>query len=152
MKGSSRRLVLVLMNLTNSNKFMVLFYKHVANINRAFKNIKSNTMADFIQANHRELIITTNKLVFTLELNIIKKYLKNVDVIDSNDIIASRLPQSKSYLKILKIPYLIKNTNVSISSDITKRVLQSTYIFNNVVLTSKLRIIKAFHKLDIVVI
>ena len=97
-------------------------------------------------------MITTNKVVSTLDLNIIKKYLKNVNVIDSNDIIALRLPQSKSYLKILKIPYLIENTNISISSDITKRVLQSTHIFNNVVLTSKLRIIKAFHKLDIVVI
>ena len=47
-KVSSRRLVLVLMNLTNSNKFIVLSYKHIANINRAFKNIKSNTMTSFI--------------------------------------------------------------------------------------------------------
>ena len=97
-------------------------------------------------------MITTNKVIFKLDLNIIKKYLKNVNVIDSNDIMAPRLPQSKSYLNILKIPYLIENTNVSISSGITKRVLQSTHIFNNVVLTSKLRIIKVFHKLDIVVI
>ena len=97
-------------------------------------------------------MITTNKVIFKLDLNIIKKYLKNVNVIDSNDIMAPRLSQSKSYLKILKIPYLIENTNVSISSGITKKVLQSTHIFNNVVLTSKLRIIKAFHKLDIVVI
>ena len=97
-------------------------------------------------------MITTNKVIFKLDLNIIKKYLKNVNVIDSNDIMAPRLSQSKSYLKILKIPYLIENTNVSISSGITKKVLQSTHIFNNVVLTSKLRIIKVFHKLDIVVI
>jgi len=97
-------------------------------------------------------MITTNKVVSTLDLNIIKKYLKNISVIDSNDIMAPRLLQSKSYLKILKIPYLIENTNISISSDITERILQSTHIFNNVVLTSKLRIIKAFHKLSIVVI
>ena len=47
-KDSSKRLVLVLMNLTNSNKFIVLSYKHITNINRAFKNIKSNTMTNVI--------------------------------------------------------------------------------------------------------
>jgi len=48
-------------------------------------------MADFIQANHRGLAITTNKVVFILDFNTIKKYIKNVDVIDFNDIMVQRL-------------------------------------------------------------
>ena len=49
-------------------------------------------MADFIQANHRGLAITTNKVVFTLDFNTIKRYIKNVNIIDSNDIMVQRLP------------------------------------------------------------
>ena len=46
----------------------------------------------------------------------------------------SRLPQLKSYLKILGILYLIEDTNVPISSDVVKRIIKSTHIFNDVVL------------------
>ena len=63
-----------------------------------------------------------------------------------------RLPQSKSYLKILEIPYYIKDTNLPITVNIVKKVFQTTYIFNNIVLASWLYIIKAFPKSDIVVI
>ena len=47
-KGSSRRHILVPISLINSSKFIVLFSKYVANINRALKDIKSNTLANFI--------------------------------------------------------------------------------------------------------
>ena len=47
-----------------------------------------------------------------------------------------RLPQSKSYLKILEIPYYIKDTNLPITVNIVKKVFQTTYIFNNIVLAS----------------
>ena len=151
-KGLSRRQILVSMSLANFSKFMVLSYKHIANINRAFKNIKSDVIADFIQADHRGLTITTNKVMSTLDLNTIKKYIKNANVIDFNDIIAPRLPQSKSYLKILDIPYLIKNTNIFISSNIVKRILELTHIFNNIVLDLKPRVIKVSSKSDIAVI
>jgi len=64
----------------------------------------------------------------------------------------SRLPQLKSYLKILGILYLIEDTNVSINSDIVKRIIKSTYIFNDVILAFKLRVIKASSKSDIAII
>ena len=138
------------MNLTNLNKFIVLFCKYITNINRTFKDIKSNAMANFIQTDYKGLTITTNKVISILNLSIIKKYIKNVNVVDFNNIMILRLSQFKSYIKILEIPYLIKNTNIPISFNIIESVLQSTYIFNNIVLTLKSRIIKAFSKLGIV--
>ena len=36
------------MSLNKTNKIMVLFSKHIANINRALKEIKSEVMVDFI--------------------------------------------------------------------------------------------------------
>ena len=103
-------------------------------------------MADFIWADHWGLTIT---IAFSSDLSIVKKYIKNVDSIDLDNIMMSRLSQLKSYLKILGILYLIENTNVPINSDVVKRIIKSTYIFNNIVLTFKLRVIKASPKSDI---
>jgi len=109
-------------------------------------------MADFIWADQRELIITTNKVVSMLDFNTIKKYIKNVDIVDFKDVIAPWLPQSRSYLKIFGILYIIEDTNTSVSSGIVEQILQSTHIFNNMVLASKLRVIKVSPKLDMAVI
>jgi len=49
-KGPSRRQVLVSISLMNSNLFMVMYSIHVTNINKALKDIKSDTMTDFIWA------------------------------------------------------------------------------------------------------
>jgi len=111
------------MSLMNSNKFIVLFSIYVANINRDLKNIKLDTMADFIQTDQRGLTITTNKVVFTLDLNTIKKYTKNDNVVDYEDVMVPQLSQSKSYIKILDILYIIENTNTPISSEIIEHLL-----------------------------
>jgi len=94
---------------------MVLSNKHISNINKALKDIKSDMVANFICADQQSFTITTNKVASFLDLNTIKKYIKNIDAFNSEDIMAPRLPQLKSYLKILGIPYLIKNTNVPIT-------------------------------------
>jgi len=65
---------------------MVLSNKYVSNINKALKDIKSDILADFIQANNKGLKITTNKVISTLDLSIIEKYIKNVDVVNSNNV------------------------------------------------------------------
>jgi len=54
-----------------------------------------------------------------------EKYIKDLNYVDSNNIMSPRLPQSKSYLKILSILYFVKDTNLSIILDIIKRVIQS---------------------------
>ena len=81
-------------------------------------------------------MITINKVASTSYLNTIENYIKNIDVVDSNNVMSPRLPQSKSYLKILGIPYLIEDTNILITADVVERILQSTHIFNDIVLVS----------------
>ena len=131
---------------------MVLSNKHISNINRTLKEIKSDIMADFIWADNRGLIITTNKVTATSDLNTIENYIKNSNVIDLNKVMFSRLLYFKSYLKILGILYFTKDTNVPITLDVVKKVLQSTHIFNDVIFTSQPHIIKAFPKSDMAVI
>jgi len=109
-------------------------------------------MVNFIKADQQELIITTKKVISTLDLSTIKKYIKNVDIIDSVNIMSPQLSQSKSYLKILDISYFIENTNVPITSSIVENIIKTTHIFNDICLTSKPYIIKASFKSDMVVI
>ena len=47
-KGPSRKQVIVLMSLTNSERFMTLLSKHLSNINRSLKDIELDAIADFI--------------------------------------------------------------------------------------------------------
>ena len=99
---------------------------HIANINRALRNIKSEVVTDFVQVENSDIIITTNKIVTLLDLQTIEQYIKNVNNIEASNIEASRLPQLKSYLKILGIPYLLKNSNISISSNVVERIIKET--------------------------
>jgi len=108
----------------------------VTNINQLLKNIKSENYADLIHSDNREIIITTNKVVLTLDINTIKKYMKNLNDVDSNEVMSPRLPQLKSYLKSLCILYFIKDTNLSVTANIIEIVIKSTHIFNNTVLMS----------------
>jgi len=151
-KNPSRRQIIISMGSANISKFMSISGKHITNINRALKNIKSEILADFVHTDYRGLIITTNKVASQSDLNTIKKYIKNVDTIKLVDIMVSYLPQSKLYLKIIGIPYIIKDTNVPIDSSIIETIIKSIHIFNNIYLASKLCIIKASPKSDIIVI
>lgn len=90
-KGLSRKQVIVLIDFINFNRLIITSNKHFTNINRVFKNIKSDVMADFIWANHKEIVITTNKVVNTSDLNTIGRYIKNVDAINLNKIMSPML-------------------------------------------------------------
>ena len=108
----------------------------MTNINQLLKSIKSENYADLIHSDNREIIITTNKVVLTLDMNTIKKYMKNLNDVDLNEVMSPRLPQLKSCLKILDILYFIKDTNFSVTVNIIEIVIKSTHIFNNTVLMS----------------
>ena len=70
------------MNTKNRNCFMKELSAHVYNINRALKNIKSEIIADFIHLDNKGIIITTNKMTSMLNLQTIKRYIKNINNIE----------------------------------------------------------------------
>ena len=61
-KGPSRKQVIIPMNNNITKEFIKNLSSHIANINHVFKTIKSNTMADFIYIDSKEIIITTNSI------------------------------------------------------------------------------------------
>ena len=49
-------------------------------------------MADFVYSKQIGIIIVTNKVIFSLDLEIIKKYIKNVNYIDMDNVNVPQLP------------------------------------------------------------
>ena len=91
---------------------------YILNLNRFLKRVKSEYFVDFIYTNNKRLFITTNKVAITSNLNIIKKYIKDLNNIGYNVIESPRLSQSKSYFKILSIFYFVEDTNIFILSEL----------------------------------
>ena len=83
MKGPSRKHVTIPMSNDNNMKFMKNSSIHVANINRALRNVKSKVLVDFIRSDSLGITAVTNKSSLQSDLQIIKQYIKNSDNINT---------------------------------------------------------------------
>ena len=151
-KGHLHKQIIISMGKDNANKFMASASNYIANINRAFKNIKLDVLADYVQQKSTSVTIITNKVASPSDLQTIENIVENMENINSEDIKSPKLLQSKSYLKIIGIPFFIENTNVPIMSDYVEEIIKSNHIFNNLLLASKLQVIKALSKSDMAII
>lgn len=140
------------MSTNNSEAIALQANSYISNINRFLKSIKSEVSADFICSNNRKIIITTNKVTASSNLNIVERYVKKLDIINSNNVISHYLPQFKLYLKILEMLYFLENINLLITSNVIEEVIKDTHIFNDIVLASYLHIIKMSPKSNIAII
>jgi len=120
--------IIIFIDSNNTKRVIAQSNVHVSNINRFLKDIKIEITIDFI------------------------KFDKNLNNVDSSNVMSLRLSQSKSYLKILDILYFVENTNLLLTSDIIEKFIKTTHIFNDVVLASYSYIIKTSSKSDIAVI
>ena len=87
-----------------------------------------------------------------MELQTIENYIKDANYIKAEGVEVPHLPQSKSYLKIIGILYLVENTNTPITSVVVGDIIKKNHIFNNITLASKPYIIKVFPKSDMAII
>ena len=104
-KEPSRKQVIIPMSSKNNNIFMKNLTTHITNINRLLSNVKSEVLVDYIHSDFLGISIITNKVSLQSDLQIIDQYLKNSEDINALQIDEPRFPQSKSYLKIIGIPY-----------------------------------------------
>jgi len=104
-KGPSGKQVIISMSSENVISFMKSSSLHVANINRLLRNAKSNVLADYIRSDNTGITVTTSKVAQQSNLSIINKYVKNSNDINSLQVKEPCLPKSKSYLKIIGIPF-----------------------------------------------
>ena len=139
----------------NIDKFMKNSSIHVTNLNRNLRNAKSEVLVNFIWSDPLEITVVTNKVSLNSDLLIIKKYVKNLENIDSTQAKTSQLLQSKSYLMIIDIPYYSHescNSQEHLSSSDVKDIIKQNQIFDNVTLASKPWVIKVSPKLDMAIV
>ena len=151
-KGLSCKQVIIPMNSDLGKRFIKDSTNYITNINCTLKSIKSNVCTDFICTDAKSIIISTNSVASNSDLQEIEKYVKNSLQINDNSVATPRLPQLKSYLKIVGIPYYIDKSSTHISSEDIERILKNSHIFNDIVLASKSRIIKVSPKSDMAII
>ena len=114
-KGLSRKQIIILISSDNISIIISQANKYISNMNKLLKNIKSDISANYIWSDNKDIIIiTTNKTTTMSNINIIEKYIKDLNNINSNKVMSSYLSQSKSYLKILEILYYSNNLTSSI--------------------------------------
>ena len=141
------------MNSNNNSIFMKNSSLHVANINKHLKNTKSEVLINYIQSDPLDITIVTNKISQQSDLQIIDQYVKNSNNINTLQVEESHLPQSKSYLKIIGIPFFIHgNTQECLTSSDVKTILKQNQIFNNITLVSRPRVIKISPKSDMAIV
>ena len=90
-KSPLRKQIIILMSTNNTERIMVQSNSYIANLNRLLKEVKSKILADYIYSNNKGIVITTNKIAASSNLNIVEKYMKELNNINSNDIMSSRL-------------------------------------------------------------
>ena len=91
------------MSSENNSIFMKNSALHVTNINRQLRNTKSEVLVDYIQSDPLSITVITNKVSQQSDLQIINQYVKNSSDINALQVEEPRLPQLKSYLKIISI-------------------------------------------------
>jgi len=151
-KELSHKQIIVPMNKEAANMYIKDANSHISNINHALKSIKSNILADFIQVDDKGVIIFTNNITFSSDLQEIEKCIKNSLLNEGDQMSFPQLPQSKSYLKIVGILFLNKQLNTHISSENIEKILKNNHIFNNIVPVFRPRVIKISPKSDIAII
>ena len=82
----SRKQVIISMAKLNAKLIINSANLHISNINKCLKKIKLDIITDFIHSTNDKLIITMNKLANTSDLNMIEKYIKNIQNINLDSI------------------------------------------------------------------
>jgi len=140
------------MNNDIVKEFIKSSSEHIVNINHALKTIKSNTITDFIHVDSKGIIITTNNVSSGLDLQEIKKYVKNSLSSDTDKVSSPRLLQLKLYLKIVGILFISEKTSNCVSPDKIENVLKNNHLFNDIILASKPYVIKVSPKTNMAII
>jgi len=138
-KGPSRKQVIILMSKENVELFIKNSSFHISSMNKQLRNAKTKILINYIQAEPLGITVVTNKVAQSSDLMLIDQYIKNSNDINALQVEEPRLPKSKSYLKIIDIPYYPhSNTQDRLISSNIETILKQNQIFNNISLASKL--------------
>ena len=88
-------------------------------------------MVNFICLENTGITIVSNSVTLQSDLQVMERYVKNIENVRSHNVQILRLSQLKSYLKIIEILYFVESTNTPIRSDNIEAIIKANYIFND---------------------
>ena len=91
-KSPSIKQIIIFMGTNNSERIIAQANSYISNINRLLKDVKSEVFTDCIWSDNKKVVIITNKVATFSDLKIMEKYMKDLNDVDSNDVISPRLP------------------------------------------------------------
>ena len=148
-----RKQIIISISGDNVSSFMKNSSLHVANINRLLWNAKTDILVDYIRSDNTGITIVTNKVSQQSDMTIIDYYIKNSNDINFLQVEDSCLPKSKSYVKIIGIPfYPHTNSQEKLNATDIESILKQNHIFDNISLASKPRVIKVSPKSDMAIV
>ena len=96
--------------------------------------------------------MSTNSVASVAKLEVIKQWLKRTAGLGEVTEVEPRLPQSKSFLKVLSIPYWNSKTSLSVTPAQVAEALSNSSLFEGITLASMSCIMKASPSSDMFVI
>jgi len=150
--GPTRHQVLIPLDTPTAEVVVANATTAVESCNRDLVEAHSKLRVESVYKAWDGISMSTNFVASTAELEVIKQWLKKVADLAASTVVKPRLPQSKSFLKILDVPYWGNNSSLPITQAQVESVIANTPIFEGVVLASHPCIMKASPSSDMSVI
>ena len=124
----------------------------VESCNKGLVSVHSKLRVEPVYKAWDSMSISTNSVAFAAELEVIKQWLKKTAGLGEITEVEPRLPQSKSFLKVLGIPYWDSKSSLPITPAQVAEALSSSPLFEGVTLASMPCIMKASPSSDMSII
>jgi len=103
--GPTRRQVLIPLDTSTAKVVVTNAATAVEFCNRGLVEAHSKLRVELVRKTWDGISMSTNFVASAAELEVIKQWLKKVAGLVASTVVEPRLPQSKSFLKILGVPY-----------------------------------------------
>jgi len=124
----------------------------VQSCNKGLVSARSKLRVESVHKAWDGVSMSTNSIASAAELEVIKQWLKKTAGLGESTEVEPRLPQSKSFLRVLGVPYWDSKTSLPVTSAQVAEALSSSPLFKGVTLVSMPRIMKASPSSDMSVI
>ncbi|KAF5347006.1 hypothetical protein D9756_011009 [Leucocoprinus leucothites] len=120
--------------------------------NRGLTAAQSKLRVESVRESYNGISIATSGVATSADLETIKSWLKKAWQLGDAIPVEPRLPQSKSFLKIVGVPYWVANSSNPLSPAFVEQALSQSSLFENVILAARPRVMKASPKSDTAVV
>ena len=151
-QGPTRHQVLVPLDSAAAELIVANTASAVQSCNKGLVEARSKLRVESVRKAWDEVSMSTNSVASAAELEVIKQWLKKTAGLGESTEVEPRLPQSKSFLKILGVPYWDSKSSLPITLAQVEAALSNSPLFEGVSLASMPRIMKASPSSDMSVI